>query len=311
MNKIKKTVSAVLMVIMVLTVFTGIANAYSQYHVTILGGLHGQVNGKDQIDVYVAPGGEWNPSDYTVTVTDDKYYFKGFHISGIEGTLEGRQVINEDRVFVATYGIKGDLVEYTVDYVDETGKPLAAKNVYYGNPGDKPVVAYRYIEGYLPQAYNITGTLKAEGPNGFTFVYTRLPEGTGGETTVIVYEPAGGGTSGGNAGTGGGTGNTGTSGNGGQGGTGNNGNGGQSGNVSTPEDIIDIDNPATPTAPGTSSGSETESSGGSSGSSGTGQNGGKAGGNGLLVGGGLAVAAAGIIAGVAAFLAKRKKKDKE
>ena len=244
----------------------------------------------------------WNPSDYTVTVDDDRYYFKGFHVSGIEGTLEGAQFINEDMVFVTTYGIKGDLVEYTVHYVDETGKDLIAKNVYYGNPGDKPVVAYRYIEGYLPQAYNLTGTLKEGETNDFTFTYTKLPESAGGGTnTVIVYE--GGGAGGGAGGTGAGTG-------GGNGNQGGNGQGG--GTTSTPEQIIDIDNPTTPLAPGTSS-SETssdDSSGESSG--GSGNNGGNKGsGNSLLIGGGITVAAAGIIAGVAAFLAKRKKKDEE
>ena len=40
----------------------------------------------------------------------------------------------------------------------------------------KPVVAYRYIDNYLPQAYNITGTLKEDSENVFTFVYTFIPE---------------------------------------------------------------------------------------------------------------------------------------
>ena len=29
----------------------------------------------------------------------------------------------------------------------------------YGNVGDKPVVAYKYIDSYIPQAYALTKTL--------------------------------------------------------------------------------------------------------------------------------------------------------
>lgn len=143
------------------------------YHVTVSGGLHGTVNGASQVDVDIAPGGEFNPNDYTVALNsgDDKYYFKGFHVSGIEGVLTGAQKVNEDKVFVATYGIRGDLVEYTVHYVDADGNKLRADSVFHGNPGDKPVVAYQYIDGYLPQAYNLTATLTEDGPNEFTFKY--------------------------------------------------------------------------------------------------------------------------------------------
>lgn len=144
------------------------------YHVTVSGGLHGTVNGASQVDVDIAPGGEFNPNDYTVALNsgDDKYYFKGFHVSGIERVLTGARKVDEDMVFVATYGVKGDLVEYTVHYVDADGNKLRADSVFHGNPGDKPVVAYQYIEGYLPQAYNLTATLTEDGPNEFTFTYT-------------------------------------------------------------------------------------------------------------------------------------------
>ena len=33
---------------------------------------------------------------------------------------------------------------------------------YYGAMGDKPVIAYQYIEGYRPDAYNLTKTLLAK-----------------------------------------------------------------------------------------------------------------------------------------------------
>ena len=58
--------------------------------------------------------------------------------------------------------------------------------------GDRPVVAFLYIDGYEPQAYNLTKTLsKNEADNIFTFVYSRV-SGGGGEGTTMVVEGAGG-----------------------------------------------------------------------------------------------------------------------
>ncbi len=205
------------------------------YHVTVSGGLHGTVNGQDQVDVQIAPGGQFNPNDYTVALNDgdDKYYFKGFHVSGIEGVLTGAQAVNEDMVFVATYGVKGDLVEYTVHYVDENGNQLLPSGTFYGNPGDKPVIAYQYVEGYLPQAYNLTGTLTENGPNEFTFVYSVNENAGGGteETAQNVEGGAAGQT--GTAGTGAGA--------------------GAAGGENGPAQIIDLDDEAAPQTDGDSS----------------------------------------------------------
>ena len=50
------------------------------------------------------------------------------------------------------YGILGNAVAYTVNYVDTSGRQLAPSETYYGNVGDEPVIAYLYIEGYQTQA---------------------------------------------------------------------------------------------------------------------------------------------------------------
>ena len=101
------------------------------------------------------------------------------------------------------------MVAYTVQYLDENGNELAPSNTFYGSIGDKPVVAFQYIEGYLPQAYNLTKTLSAnEADNVFPFVYTpsyetiERVEVTEGGTTVITTTPAAGATAGGAAGGG-------------------------------------------------------------------------------------------------------------
>ena len=40
------------------------------------------------------------------------------------------------------------MTSYTVNYVDENGNELAPSRTYYGNVGDRPVVAYLYMDGY-------------------------------------------------------------------------------------------------------------------------------------------------------------------
>ena len=53
------------------------------------------------------------------------------------------------------------------------------------------MVAYHYIEGYQPQAYNLTKTLsKNEAENVFTFVYEPVPEDTVTTETEGTYNYA-------------------------------------------------------------------------------------------------------------------------
>lgn len=125
-----------------------------------------------------------------VSVSDDKYYAKVLRESGRDnGTANVSSItVTDDRDYVIGYGTKGDQVAYTVNYVDANGTALGASNIYYGNIGDRPVIAYRYFEGYLPQAYNLTKTLVGnEAENVFTFTYREMtPE----EITNYVTVPA-------------------------------------------------------------------------------------------------------------------------
>lgn len=155
-----------------------------------------------------------------------RYYVKGIRISGRDNSTVDTSAfpVEGDRDYVVAYGIQGDLTSYVVNYQDENGNTLAPSRTYYGNVGDKPVIAFRYLEGYQPQAYNLTKTLsKNEAENVFTFTYRRRPvapaggnEGgeTGGEAGGAGTPGAGGagtlGTGAGTAGTGAGTGTPGT-----------------------------------------------------------------------------------------------------
>ena len=107
-----------------------------------------------------------------------KYYVRGVRKSGRDnGTVAASAFrVTGDADYVAAYGIKGNTVAYTVNYEDADGNTLLESNTYYGNIGDKPVVAYAYIENYTPDVLAITKTLSAnEAENVFTFVYTLNP----------------------------------------------------------------------------------------------------------------------------------------
>ncbi len=225
MKQIRRILTILCAAVMMVCTGTKVKAAY-KYKVTILAGLHGTINGGDKYEVEFNPNEQWNPNNYRDMITVDtetradgttyqKYYFKGFHISGDE-EIAGTEYINEDTVFVASYGVAGQIVKYTVYYVDAAGNTLHEKEEFYGNVGDKAVVSFQYVEGYVPNAYNMAKSLSAtESENVFTFTYRpgqAVPGGGGGTTgtggytyvdggTEVVYLPGTGG--GGNANAGG------------------------------------------------------------------------------------------------------------
>ena len=170
------------------------ADTYT-YKVTVYAGNKGTIDGQEQKEITGLSLGSQVVLDInSVKVTDDKYYVKGFRLSGRDNeealatpTIE----VDGDVDYVVAYGIKGDMVAYTVNYQDANGKTLADSQTFYGNAGDKPVVAYKYIENYIPQALALTKTLSDnESQNVFTFTYTpgetdRIVETTTTVTTIV------------------------------------------------------------------------------------------------------------------------------
>ena len=127
--------------------------------------------------------------------SDSKYYIQGIRVSGRDNdsaVLESSFKVDEDVEYVVAYGIKGNQVAYTINYQDANGNKLADSQTFYGNVGDKPVVAYAYVDGYTPEYRNLTKTLSANAAeNVFTFTY--LPNETvtvitPGQTTTHVTE---------------------------------------------------------------------------------------------------------------------------
>ena len=194
------------------------------YKVTLSAGNKGTINGQNKIEqADIASGSTVTFNLNDIQVTDDKYYVKGIRLSGRDNneTLAAPSfTVDKDADYVVAYGIKGNMVAYTVNYQDASGNALAESQTFYGNIGDKPVVAYRYIENYIPDALALTKTLSDnESENVFTFTYTpgatdRIVETTTTVTTTVpgTATPAGAagtpgaaGTTGAAAGTGTGT----------------------------------------------------------------------------------------------------------
>ena len=159
----------------------------NNYTVRIFAGNMGTIDGGDvrtQKVPITAPGTALNYKNDDVTVKDDRSYVRGIRYAGQDNatvfTGNPPGGIVEDMDFVVAYGIKSSAVRYTVNYVSTGGATLAPSETYYGNIGDKPVVAFVYVEGYQPQAYNLTKTLvEDEGSNVFTFTYSQV-------TTTVV-----------------------------------------------------------------------------------------------------------------------------
>ena len=246
-------------------------NAYT-YKVTLSAGNKGSISGQEKIEVQDLNAGDDVSFDLSqIQVTDEKYYVKGIRLSGrdnAEALAAPAFNVDGDADYVVAYGIKGNQVAYTVQYQDEDGNTLAESQTFYGNVGDKPVVAYRYIENFVPQALALTKTLSEnEADNVFTFTYApgetnRVVETTTTITTVVpgntVYNTvtvpagtvAGGTTTGGTNVTGGNANDTTT-----PGGT-TDANGGRDADQDdtventdeqTPQELVDLDDEDTPT----------------------------------------------------------------
>lgn len=254
------------------------------YKVTLSAGNKGTIKGQQKVEETDLAAGStvtFNLND--ILVTDEKYYVKGIRLSGrdnSEALAAPAFVVDSDADYVVAYGIKGNMVAYTVNYEDEQGNTLAESQTFYGNVGDKPVVAYRYIENYVPQALTLTKTLSDNAANNvFTFKYApgstnRVIETVNNVTVVVpgntitntVTVPAGTtGMTGGNGTGANGTGTNGANGANGANGTnadgtttpdGTDANGGQDANQGdtvenpdqqTPQDQIDLDDEDTPT----------------------------------------------------------------
>lgn len=147
------------------------------YTVRIYAGNQGVYQGETVIEIPgCSPGQQILFNLRDVQLADNsKYYVKGIRESGRDDAARSAFTVEGDADYVIVYGVLGNMTSYVINYVDAAGNALAPQETYYGNVGDKPVIAYLYIEGYQPQAYNLTKTLSENAAeNVFTFVYAPL-----------------------------------------------------------------------------------------------------------------------------------------
>lgn len=244
MKRLKK----LFIMMMSLTVFLSLA--YTQvcaygYKVTLYTGNQGTINSQNEMSINVSKGQMVSLDLSQIELPQDsKYYVKGIRLSGhdsVDNLDPATFVVNGDLDYVVVYGVKGNQVAYTIRYVDENGKQLSEDTVLYGNVGDKPVVAYKYIDSYIPQAYALTKTLvESEKENVFTFTYKpgetgEIIENTNIVTTVISTTPSTNANQG-NNGTGNATGGT----------QNNDGDTTTAGDEDVPQGLVDLDDEDTP-----------------------------------------------------------------
>ena len=279
-----------LVTLLVLVLMSVHAFAEDEYKVSISGGLYGDPSDKE---VTVAFNGYFKVDEHQVAVTNDKYYWKGYKIAGHDDyypvNSNAQIQIKSDTELVACFGIPGTMVKYYVRYVDGDGDVIegTTSDEYLGVAGDKIVLPYKYIEGYIPKALNYSFTVEEGKTYDFAYVPGEIQIGENGEIIYVYYDVPGQG--GGGAGGGGGV--TPTP-------------GGNEEEIpdeqtpqTNPDDVIDIDDPEPPLAPG-GDGSEGDGNEGSSIFNGTT----------LAVAGG--VGAVGIVS-LFLLLAKKKKEEEE
>ena len=118
-----------------------------------------------------------------------KYYVQGIRLGGRDNDTIAASafIVDGDTDYVVAYGIKGNQVSYTVNYHDANGKEMLPSETYYGNVGDKPVIACKYVDGYSPQASGLTKTLQQDAAkNVLTFIYSPIPGPTVEDVVNVV-----------------------------------------------------------------------------------------------------------------------------
>ena len=157
-----------------------------EYTIRVYAGAKGAFADGSAVKTIHAKYGEVvNLSDYSVVPSENRYLFNGYRISGRDNRWAEMPAFTaeKDVDYVAAYVIKGNVVQYTLRFVEYgTGRQLLDDMVLEGNAGDKPIEAFRYVEGYRPLYRNITKTLSEnEAENVFTFEYVEIQVQEGGE----------------------------------------------------------------------------------------------------------------------------------
>ena len=204
-NKNKRAGTLMLLVLLLAPLLPQISAEAEDYNyaITVYSGKAGSFStGKTKKTVYTK-GQQVDLGDIMfddVTPGDSKYYVKGIRLAGRDNSEKMDELVfpaSQDAMYCVAYGVIGDGTTYTVNYLDQQGNALLPQRTLYGNVGDKPVVAYRYVDGYQPNANNLTKTLvKNAAENVFTFTYSLVQKPANNNTTVVQQGTTGGNTGG-------------------------------------------------------------------------------------------------------------------
>lgn len=193
MRKTRRFLSVLAAFCLILTASVPVlaANDDYTYTVRIYSGKQGTIDGGDVKEYTGLHYGErvsFYPQSAVTLNDNSKYYVRGLRESGkdnSESVAAASFTVTGDADYVVAYGLLGSAVQYTVRYVDANGAELLPSETFYGNVGDSPVIAYRFVEGYQPQAYNLTGELYADASqNVYTFTYRQVTTPTTTPTTA-------------------------------------------------------------------------------------------------------------------------------
>lgn len=100
------------------------------------------------------------------------YSVKGIRQAGHDETNAGIIAVTGDAEYVVAYGVITNPVNYTVKYVDGDGNELLSPDTFIGNAGEKIEVAFRSVDGYLPNVFREQMTLSEDASlNVFVFTY--------------------------------------------------------------------------------------------------------------------------------------------
>ncbi len=172
MKKTKRLICLALAACLLLCLAPAAGAAGRKYKVTVSGGLYGLVNGSPRSEKEYDPNEVFRPGDFAVTVTDERYSFMGFYVSGQEQPFSA-QPITQDIELVARYALKAETAQITVRYRTAAGTMLHADDVIRVKLGERAIVHARHIDGYTPDAYS--RSLFVTGDCETSFLYTPLP----------------------------------------------------------------------------------------------------------------------------------------
>ena len=199
MKRTAKILPVLILAILMMTGQTFAADGSSyNYRVKVFSGNQGSfANGSKQVTLTCSAGDRvrLDTSELKVKCDNDKYFVKGIKEAGADNS--SKSLVNsliakadEDKDYVIAYGLKNETVTYTVSYKDAKGNKLLSDDKYSGVVGDKPIVSFKYVAGYVPTAYNETKTLSDNSKlNKFVFYYSRTESGEPGGRTS--NEPSG------------------------------------------------------------------------------------------------------------------------